>query len=106
MTAEDLHAIVNGATQPALSSAADYVQTVLSGRSNPQSKRAKAAARKATPRAAKPLPNKAPSRSSWDRHLITEDIELHVRRPLSRDEDRRVRRLLEHASTLFDQDPS
>lgn len=36
----------------------------------------------------------APERSQWDRIAITDDIELHVRRPLSRDDNRRVERLI------------
>lgn len=43
-------------------------------------------------------------RSQWERITITPEIELHVRRPLSRDQNRRVDRLLETARTLFVED--
>ncbi len=33
-------------------------------------------------------------RSQWDRIALTNDIELHVRRPLSRLDNRRVERLI------------
>ncbi|MEO7665061.1 MAG: MerR family transcriptional regulator [Candidatus Limnocylindrales bacterium] len=36
----------------------------------------------------------APERSQWDRIAISDDIELHVRRPLSRLDHRRVERLI------------
>ena len=36
----------------------------------------------------------APERSQWDRIALTNDIELHVRRPQSRLENRRVERLI------------
>jgi DNA-binding transcriptional MerR regulator len=35
-----------------------------------------------------------PSRSQWDRIALTDDIELHVRRPLSRLDSKRVERLI------------
>lgn len=45
---------------------------------------------------ASPLPIEAttPSRSQWDRVALTDDIELHVRRPLSRLDNKRVERLI------------
>jgi Ca-activated chloride channel family protein len=38
---------------------------------------------------------------TWERHLLTRDVELHVRRPLSRVDNRRVDQLLAFARTLF-----
>ncbi|MBI2776645.1 MAG: MerR family transcriptional regulator [Chloroflexi bacterium] len=46
------------------------------------------------PAATSALRATAPERSQWDRIAITDDIELHVRRPLSRDDNRRVERLI------------
>ncbi len=40
-------------------------------------------------------------RSTWERHQLTADVEFHVRRPLSEDDNRRVRRLLAFATDLF-----
>ena len=36
-------------------------------------------------------------RSQWDRITLAPDIELHVRRPLAREDNRRLERLLEVA---------
>ncbi|MDQ2931743.1 MAG: MerR family transcriptional regulator [Gemmatimonadota bacterium] len=40
-------------------------------------------------------------RSTWERIPLTTDIEVHVRRPLSRVHNKVLDRLLEHARTLF-----
>jgi hypothetical protein len=47
-----------------------------------------------------------PSRSQWDRITLTPDIELHVRRPLTRHHNRRVDRLVATARKLFEEEPS
>jgi DNA-binding transcriptional MerR regulator len=49
-------------------------------------------AAEATPPATPPAPT--PERSQWDRIALTNDIELHVRRPLSRRDNKRVERLI------------
>jgi DNA-binding transcriptional MerR regulator len=41
------------------------------------------------------------TRSTWERIPIAPDVELHVRRPLSREQNRQVERLLEAARDLF-----
>jgi len=46
-----------------------------------------------------------PRRSQWERIVVAPDVELHVRRPLSREEGRRVERLLEAAQAIFDGRP-
>ena len=46
----------------------------------------------ATPPATPPAPTT--ERSQWDRIALTNDIELHVRRPLSRLDNKRVERLI------------
>lgn len=63
------------------------------------------------PVAALPAPSASPPetftqpRSTWDRIPLAPDIELHIRRPLSRVQNKLLERLLEHARTLFS-DPS
>ena len=52
-----------------------------------------------------PPQNFTQPRSTWDRVPLTPDIELHIRRPLSRVQNRLLDRLLEHARALFS-DPS
>lgn len=69
-------------------SAADYVKRLLEGQAP-----------------SRPTPTGSPSRggerSSWDRIRIDADVEIHVRRPLTRDQNRRVERLLEQARDIF-----
>ena len=43
-----------------------------------------------------------PSRSQWERYTLTDGIELNVRRPLARTEQRMLARLLEAARKIFD----
>jgi DNA-binding transcriptional MerR regulator len=47
-----------------------------------------------------------PGRSQWDRITLAPDIELHVRRPLSRIHNRAVDRLVGYARKLLEEDPS
>lgn len=46
-----------------------------------------------------------PDRSSWDRIHLSPDIELHVRRPLTRDQNRQLDLLVAFAHQLFSEDP-
>ena len=43
------------------------------------------------------------ARSTWDRHLLVADVELHVRRPLTRDIQRKLDKLLDYARHLFEE---
>jgi hypothetical protein len=40
-------------------------------------------------------------RAQWERIGLTPDVEIHVRRPLSREDNRRLEKLLEDARALF-----
>jgi DNA-binding transcriptional MerR regulator len=61
---------------------------------------------------AKAIPAQAPSepsaasweRSQWDRIALTQDFELQVRRPLSREGNRKLERLLEAARTILEEE--
>ena len=44
-------------------------------------------------------------RSTWERIPLASDVELHVRRPLSREQNRQVERLLDAARDLFAEEP-
>jgi DNA-binding transcriptional MerR regulator len=44
-------------------------------------------------------------RSTWDRHLLVTDVEMHVRRPLPRDIQRKLDKLLDYARHLFEEVP-
>jgi DNA-binding transcriptional MerR regulator len=43
-------------------------------------------------------------RSTWERYALAPDVELHVRRPLTRSQNRAVARLLEAARQLLEED--
>jgi DNA-binding transcriptional MerR regulator len=45
------------------------------------------------------------TRSTWDRVPLAPDVELHIRRPLSREQNRQVERLIEAARDLFAEEP-
>lgn len=49
--------------------------------------------------------NKPATRSTWERVPLSPDVELHVRRPLSREQNKLVERLLESARRLFEEEP-
>ena len=51
-------------------------------------------------------PTQSIERSQWERIALTPDIELHVRRPLSRPQSRKVDRLVSIARELLEEDPS
>jgi DNA-binding transcriptional MerR regulator len=51
-------------------------------------------------------PHPATSRSTWERYRVTRDVEVHVRRPLSRTQNERLKLLLELAErVLHGEDP-
>ncbi len=92
---EDVASLAEGSETTDADSAADYVRAVLSGTS--------ASMRKPKARCG---PGFRPTRSTWEHYTIAPDIELHIKRPLSRSADRRLRTLLRHAHELFDKDSS
>jgi DNA-binding transcriptional MerR regulator len=49
-------------------------------------------------------PGPTPDRSQWDRILLAPDVELHVRRPLTRRAHKRVERLIQIARELLEED--
>lgn len=56
------------------------------------------------PMAAPALATPPPARSQWDRIALAPDVELHVRRPLSREQNRQVERLMQAARDIFEED--
>jgi hypothetical protein len=54
-----------------------------------------------------PIPETEPAdRSQWDRVVLVSDVELHVRRPLTRHLNKKVERLIAIARELLEEDPS
>jgi DNA-binding transcriptional MerR regulator len=99
-----LHPLSDGAVavrlaeEPArtTSSAVDYVRAALASSAVPF-------APAATP-AGEPQ-RVVLERSQWERVPLDDDVELHVRRPLSRDQNRRVERLLDAGRRIFEEEP-
>jgi DNA-binding transcriptional MerR regulator len=113
------------AEQATKSSALDYVRELLSrqaGRTIAEAPVAAGAPAAVAPqslhrstfgamigRAAPPEPTHAAqvvqqsrsTRSTWERIPLAPDVELHIRRPLSREQNRQVERLIETARDLF-----
>ena len=58
------------------------------------------------PSATKTAPEPATQRSQWDRIALAPDIELNIRRPLSRQQNKQVERLIAIARQLLEEDPS
>jgi DNA-binding transcriptional MerR regulator len=81
------------------SPAADYVEEVLGRRAIAEP--APVVAEKRAPSSSSPQGQ----RSTWERIVISADVELHVRRPLSREDNRRVEKLLEQAFRILTRDP-
>jgi DNA-binding transcriptional MerR regulator len=87
-------------------SALDYIRGVL-GESRVTPPAAAVIARKHTPPAqiaqasAPPPGTAAPARSQWERYTLADGMELHVRRPLSRLEQKQLEKLMAAARTIL-----
>ena len=93
--------------------ALDYVRSVLAERGTQPAMAAHANRALATRPEAPALPPAdeeaaAPpyqtDRSHWERIVLSPDMELHVRRPLTRHQNRAVSRLIDHAHQLLEED--
>jgi DNA-binding transcriptional MerR regulator len=89
--------------EPTTDSAAEYVRAVLEERA-PSYPPANYPSAPAAPAAYAPREATYPTsqRSQWERIVLDPDIELHVRRPLSRAKNRALQALMDHARTLFE----
>ena len=97
---EDVRRLVtNAPPAKAPSSAVDYVRSVLGG--SPSRARSAPPVLSVSPLALRPP---SASRSEWDRIALAPDVELHVRRPLTRDVNRRVQKLLDLARQILQED--
>ena len=105
MGADDVSELAETTTPNApRDSAVDYIQSILR-RSAPAAAAAPALQSVPAQPSAQPQPQPPePGRSQWDRVAITPDIELHVRRPLTRGDNKRVSRLIEIARQLFEEE--
>jgi len=91
------------ASEPSPGSALDYIQDVLHGDRNETTTFASAAF--PMPAAAAPATAAAePDRAQWERISLDPDIELHIRRPLTRQQNKRVERLISIARQLLEEE--
>jgi DNA-binding transcriptional MerR regulator len=94
------------APSPPQDSALDYVRSILRetpatyARPGPVLRRMSTALIPAAPTAAQ-----TGDRSQWERIVLAADVELHIRRPLSRTQNKRVDRLVTIARELLEEDP-
>src|SRR5688572_19368178 len=79
------------------SSAGDYIRSVLHPNAPTVDIQWPSSPQSSPHRSSKP-----PAQSQWDRISIAPDVELHVRRPLSREQNRQVDRLIDAARTIFE----
>jgi DNA-binding transcriptional MerR regulator len=94
-----------GDEEPAapVGSALEYLRTVLgTGASRVAERPAPAYA--STPAAPPEAPATRMERSQWERIVLAPDIELHIRRPLPRAQNKRVDRLVTIARELLEED--
>ena len=103
-----LRALMGGSPSPkARSSALDYIQSVKSrAGARPFARPSRPtldAVASVTPDAAAPSPTR---HSQWERIVLNEDLELHIRRPLSRERNRFVDKLLAFANQMTKDDQS
>lgn len=88
--------------QAAPTTAYDYVRQVLIKSSHHKEEQAESSERQLAP--SRPANKPLPPRSTWERIALHPDIELHVRRPLARADQRRLDALLEAARRIFGDD--
>ena len=89
---ESVVSLVHSPARPG--SAADYARSVL-GQSGLAGKGA------TVPAAAPMKPAFTRERSTWERIVLSPDVELHIRRPLTREDNRRVEQVLESARRIL-----
>jgi DNA-binding transcriptional MerR regulator len=105
-----LQSVADAMRSEPTNSAADYISEVLNQYTH--ARRAPTTAPSAAPpQASMPLPNlpapasaSEPNRGTWERIALHPDIELHVRRPLGRLQNKRVERLISIARQLLEEE--
>ena len=80
-------------------SAMDYVRSVLSSQEPHSRSYLSRALSRSAHRSTDHL-----LRSTWEHYSLTPDIEIHVRRPLSSEQNRKLARLVELARSIFEED--
>jgi DNA-binding transcriptional MerR regulator len=98
---------------PAPTSAVDYVRQILGGPAGsppgrprpspppPPAPLSRPGSAPSSPAPGRPARPPVADRAQWERIALTPDVEVHVRRPLSREDNRRLEKLLEKGRNLF-----
>jgi DNA-binding transcriptional MerR regulator len=94
---QDVHRLLSTPSRRP-SSAVDYVRSVLGGGASRLPARAGVLAQEEVVRPSSPV------KSQWERISLAPDVELHVRRPLTRETNRRVEKLLDLARQIFQEE--
>ena len=97
---EDVSRVLSSRPAKRPSSAVDYVRSVLGGKAGPQ----RELVADAIPSFAAPSRPATPVKSQWERIALAPDVELHVRRPLTREANRRVEKLLDLARQILQEE--
>ncbi len=95
---DDVRRLLRQPRAPGKTSAVDYVRSVLSPTGRTLAMRDQTVDAMAAP------PSPSPERSQWDRMMLGPDIELHIRRPLSRAQNKIVEKIIEYARRLLEED--
>jgi DNA-binding transcriptional MerR regulator len=84
--------------------AVEYIRGVLEGRSSVPLGRHLPHVPESNPSAPPPARPPQLTRSQWERLPLSPDVELHIRRPMSRHQNKQVDRLITFAIKLFEED--
>ena len=97
--------IASSGPAPSPGAAIDYIRGVLSppAASAPVARSVTVFAPPPPPPQTGPEPEPQTTRSQWERISLDPDVELHVRRPLTRQNTKRVERLITIARQLFEE---
>jgi DNA-binding transcriptional MerR regulator len=101
LSPEEVRGILETEPKRAPTSATEYVRRVLSEGSSIMKAPEMPSLSIRETRPPKPPPI---ARSQWEHFTLAPDVELHVRRPGTREENRRIERLLEAAREIFNED--
>lgn len=103
----EIRELLADATEPSLrESALDYVRSALHEPAAFATRRSTPSAPVARRSAAEPAPagSTEPDRSHWERVSLSPDLELHIRRPLTRRQNRVVSRVIDLARHILEEE--
>ncbi len=107
LTAAEVRTLLAGSPEPQDKSASEYIRSVLTGSAPPAKPPDALMLSLRSPVLREQAFDTGPSshtRSQWDRFTLAPDVELHIRRPLSRETNRQIERLIEAARQIFEEE--